>query len=273
MNKVKINREKLSSEYIESKQDFKMLSSQVHINTSYFNRTWFYGATGLAGVTLCVTFAFTNSKTSINDSKNTLEKTQTKSASLLPNLKKIKESSHLSYLKNQQGDLEKKNKVSVTENYKTNYNSSKVSNSKCFKEETSSRVKQTESFIFIKEEKNINPIVSQKVNAQNLERAKKINFLPSINGTFNGEIELSKIRNQPLIVSSSFDITSFEIFYSSNRGDKSQKVEGNTIPADILNEIEATGIDQMIFITGIQALDEHNEKATLTSMNLVVVLD
>lgn len=270
MNKIKVNtdREKLSSEYIQSKQDFSSIQSQVHAKTSLFKSTWFYGATGLASVALCISFAFTNSNKQLHDSTITQNELKIAQATFLPDVQKIKASSKLNYL----APVFQPSKKSTAEKVHFHEPLAQSSNQVETIKRENEIVKSVSKAVPFENKKLSTPVFTDEDEIGD-QKTKKQNSLPCIGGKYNGEIILSELLNKPLTTTSGFVITEFEINYATNRGDKIEKVVGNKIPSEIGDKIKGYGIDQMIFITSIFALDSNGRRVQLTPLNLVVVLD
>lgn len=267
MNKIKINigRERLSSEYIQSKQDFSSINNQVLSKTAMFKSTWFYGTAGLATVALCISFAFKNSKPPLNDSNATQKDIKIAQSSFANSSSKFQTISNPRSKIN--GSIEQDNRT-IKEVLKVQIPKKAIIHvAKDDSEPLDNTSKIVPLTVASRESKTIVPIVSNSV------KVLKQNFLPSINGKYNGEITLTELKEKSLKVSSGFDITEFEINFSTNRGDKTQKIEGDRVTQDVIDKIDQYGIDQMIFITSIYAKDLDGKIAMLTPMNLVVVLD
>lgn len=256
MDKIKINldREKLSSEYIHSKQDFKQVQSQVSMQTSMFKSTWFYGTVGIASVATFVIITFSNSNPNTNDSNSTLSKKIT--------LDKKQET--LAERRSANVFLASMNPVSAPALMVSATNTKKV---------PALSPKEEEISVAKVEEEVPLPIIVKKQEVEKPSVPVKENYMPRINGVYNGEIAQSKMCGAGIDVNPSVHVLNFTIHYSTNRGDKALVVEGNKLPMSVCNEMQQYGIDQMIFITDIVGTDKNGRLLSFTSMNLTAVMD
>lgn len=256
MDKIKINldREKLSSEYIHSKQDFKQVQSQVSMQTSMFKSTWFYGTVGIASVATFVMITFSNSNPNTNDSNSTLSKKIT--------------------LDKKQETLDERKSANV---FLASMNSTtapivNVSVAKT-KKTPVVHLKEEEVLVAKVQEEIPTPVVVKKQEVATSAVPEKENYMPRISGVYNGEIALSKMCGAGIDINSSVHVLNFTIHYSTNRGDRALVVEGNKLPISVCKEMQQYGIDQMIFITDIVGTDKNGRLLSFTSMNLTALMD
>lgn len=256
--KVKLDRETLSSDYIESKQDFKHVTNQVLSSTSLLKSTWFYGSIGLASLATIVTLSVKTTQTPLNEETSTLKNTITTASFLATTTPKT-------------STKEKKTVPSADKQVSV-------------KREPLVEVRKVPATIPVPStEKKTQPVVKQlDVNEKTVvihqaytlpekEPVKK-SYIPKINGVYSGEIAIQQLCGSGIEVNSEVEVTSFTLNYSSNRGDKAVKVNGNTVPSTICNEMYSYGIDQMIFITDIIGEDISGKILRFVPMNLTAVI-
>lgn len=254
MDKIKINldREKLSSEYIHSKQDFKKITGQVQVGNSIAKSTWFYGVVGLASITLIISLTLLNSSTT--DGKNTTLKTQQNT--IHTSIEKVA--------------------VPATATFSM---TGKPSSSTPTPDKNEVRVKQqkAKTETTTQPEKVIIEEVTEQKSANYQPLEKKVvvepNYMPHVAGHYAGDIALSKLCGKGIEINESVEIQSFKLYYSTLKGDKTILVKSNQFPEEVCKEIKAFGLDQMVFITDIIGTDELGVKHQYTSLNLTTYID
>lgn len=257
IKKVNLDRQNLSSSYIEKKQDFNhVLKSAKMTKMPTWKSPWFYGAVGLSSVAIvAMVLTENNFKKQENDKKATLENSETTS-NHEPIIKEVKQIDNQdvmpSLISNVQKNTESVQLAVADEvtNMHTetnpNYNSSELMI------ETTQVPTQT----VVEEKKNYkSPILGQ----------------PTIGGIASGKIDIENFRNTNLIESnSSFEITSYEVQYYNGKQDVTAVIRSNKIPEDIKDQIIKNNLDGMIFITGIKGVDESGKIRKLPSINLLI---
>lgn len=254
MDKIKINldREKLSSEYIHSKQDFKKITDQVQVGNSIAKSTWFYGVVGLASITLIISLTLLNSSPA-DEKKSTLKSEHN---TIHTSIEKVAAPSTATF--------------SIT---------GKSASTKTAEKKKVERTKHQESITT----KSVQPenvkvdVVSEQKSPMYQPMEKKVtteqNIMPHIGGHYAGDIALSKLCEKGLEINETVEIQSFKLYYSTLKGDKTIQVKSNYFPDEVCQEIKAFGLDQMVFITDIIGKDELGVKHQYTSLNLTTYID
>jgi|GEM_PF-2782946 len=104
------------------------------------------------------------------------------------------------------------------------------------------------------------------------KEAESIALFPHIGSYYQGEIPISVFDNPAGIqVGKGWDVISFSISYSSENQDKTSKVKGYAIPQQIVRDIFANSLGQMVFITNIVAVDTKGNHVNIIPMNLIPV--
>ena len=260
MNKIKVNldRKPLSSDYIESKQDFKHVTNQVHASTAILKSTWFYGSIGLASLATIVTLSVKTTQNPLNEDTSTLNTNITTASFLAPTPHKTiqQKETKSSSLKNQ-----------TTVEAKATIPPTKSSNPLVPKKSEKEQAHEVVPDVVVEK-----PIVkSQPVITPKREPIKS--YIPKINGVYNGEIPIQQLCGSGIEVNSDVEVTSFTLNYSTNRGDKAIRIQGNTVPMDVCREMYAYGIDQMIFIMDIVGENSEGELLRFVPMNLTAVMN
>lgn len=241
IKKVILDRSKLSSTYIEQKQDFKNVLTNVKLTkTPTWKSPWFYGAVGLSSVAIIAISlsSFTNEK-SLYEKKATLEK-------------------HPIIIAGATSFSDTDKDVSDVVKYKTE--KELIPESKLIS--TISPIENQQEIV------KVNEVVapSEFKNKQNHSG------LPSINGIFNGNITKNDFQLSKLIESnSSLEIISYKVQYYNGEDDIVAHVKGNSIPADIVDDINTYNSGQMLFFTEIKGANDKGEISYLPSMNLKLI--
>lgn len=247
-----VDRERLSSDYIESKQDFSNVLSQVkQLPTTTWNNPWFYGPIGIAVFTVTVSIVSLN-PTIAKDVEVEHAKKDIVEPVLSQNTKE-KESQVIEEI-----IPEKKNNTSVVSKKEHDSTTNKP-------EAVPSETIQEEEKLAIIDIVEVAPVESRKVSVNNM--------YPHIAGVFTGEISLNDLFSETGIqLNPKVKVTSFEFNYFNGKSNVVQKIEGNQIPADLKATIELYNVGQMIFITNIKAVDERSKVFTLPSLNYKPVI-
>ena len=257
IKKVNLDRQNLTSTYIEQKQDFQhVLKGAKMTKIPTWKSPWFYGAVGLSSVAI-LTMAVMNTNltnethdknaTLINThpTKNTIKPIAEKKQRLEPKKLALNESTGAIKLAVNRNNPQIVQIVSVNNNV-----SEEVLESQEVAKKTIS--------ISEKEEINVKPTV------------KRIGQ-PSINGVSSGIISVERLKNSSIIESnSSFEIASYEVQYFNGRQDVIAQIRSNVLPNDLKEQIIANNVGEMIFITGIKGIDETGKLVKLPSINLKI---
>lgn len=255
--KINVDREKLSSDYIQSKQNFKEVMHHLKATKPpVWKSGWFYGTIGLASIAGVLIINTITSNRSGNINADNAVQQQTKTQTILA------ESTSASIAVNnaplQKSQVKKDVVASIVDQKKQSQSVSKRNE----KTVQSSEIEQIEEPELVNNtviiEEKITPLVK--------------NTLPKISGYFNGEIPCSVLCNSNGIeVNEDVKITSFTIQFEGKGKDQTVDVEGNKIPASVCSQITERQFDQMIFITNIFGVDSDGVQHNFTPMNLIAV--
>lgn len=248
--KINIDREPISSEKINSKQNFtKVLNGVKKLKVPIWKSKWFYGAIGMAsigGVVLLTSFDDNEDKTS--NTKHPLH----------DNLKMAS----VSYSDNSKSEA--REKVDVIK-------------------DTRSKVEGKANQIQA-ENQNINEIVSSKeiesietdlviveldvveTEVEEVETVSNPLNLPSFNDVYTGEVTLNDLK-QGMFVNSDIKVLSFKLRYTFKGIEREAHIIGNRIPNDILENI-SSGETQMLFFTNVFVVNDRKQEFHVPSMNL-----
>lgn len=245
--KTIVDRERVSSDYIESRQNFGQVLNEVNqLKPPVWKSAWFYGPVGVSVLAVVVSIA------GVDPSANIAMKNSEKN----PEYKAL-----IAHVKKENKEIN--NKTISSEETTT------LKNAPASVE----AVEQTPIFI---EPVPVEEPIAIEVVDEELEPVVEEKFVytgtfPNIEGVFNGDIKLNKLLNGEGITSNpSLTVTSFTINYFDGDDIVSSAVTGNKIPLDIGQMIKAYNIGQMIYITDIKASDKASNVRSLSSLNLVV---
>ena len=250
--KTIVDREQVSSDYIESRQNFGQVLNEVNqLKPPVWKSAWFYGPVGVSVLAVVVSIAGVDPSASIA-MKNSEENPEYKA--LIAHVK--------------QEDSQKINKTILSEETTT-------------LNETPEVIIPVESpQVIIIPEIEAEPSSEQElesiINETSLEIEEEEKYVytgkfPNIEGVFNGDISVKQLLDGNGITSNpSLTITSFTINYFDGNDIASSSVSGNKIPLEIGMKIKTFNIGEMIYITDIKASDEDMNMMSLSSLNLVV---
>lgn len=252
MEKIKtiVDRERLGSDYIESRQNFGQVLNEVNqLKPPVWKSAWFYGPVGVSVLAVIVSITAFDPPSSLA-MKNSEDNPDYKE--LIAHVKsesKIQTKTTTSFDKTttlEQGQQE--NVIAVPPKNHTTTNN--VSNNN----ETQAHVADI-----------INPVESKE------EKYIYKGSFPNIDGVFNGDISVSQLLHDDGITSNpSLTISSFSISYFDGNDIVSSDVTGNKIPFEIGTKIKAFNIGEMIYITNIKADHEDGFVVSMSSLNYVV---
>jgi len=259
MDKIKINldRTKLSSEYIQSKQNFTQITSQALIKSSLFKSAWFYGGAGIASIAGILFIALNSQKKNTYETKITLAKNELTT--------KITQISQIN---------------SPPKDAGAKGISSKPISQVDSRTELSDNLLAKSSSV-LDNEKELLQVGTSHAIAQPIEIAietkhstiPKKNRLPNISGFYSGELPLEKLCSKGIEVNEEVQILSFKIQYATVKGDKFLTIQGAHIPSKICKDISELGIDQMIFLTEILGKNETGKIMNFTPMNFTCLIE
>lgn len=246
IKKVTLDRSKVSSSYIEQKQDFdKVLNNVKLMKSPTWKSPWFYGAVGLSSVAIAaISLSSFNKENTLNEKKTTLEKSPIQIAGFVsPAQSEIK-------------SLPKKEADQKSESPKK-------------------KTVKKSSDLNLTVEKKQNEIVNvHEVVATEIPVVKQQNHsgLPSISGVSTGVLSKEKLEKSGQIESnSSYSIVSYKIQFYNGSDDIEVQINGNKLPQDVIAHLVKYNIGQMIFFTEIKGVSENGKINTLPSMNFKLI--
>lgn len=257
IKKVNLDRQNLSSSYIEKKQDFNhVLKSAKMTKMPTWKSPWFYGAVGLSTVAIVALVL------SENNFKN---ETHGKKATLNDSKKEIEENTSISAITStEKKTTSAKTLVAV---YQPQFNGSTIA--------VSNDLPSQKELVKIEESvPNVEQLQVTETRVETVNEVKpvtKSSFIgqPSIAGIASGVISIEKFKNTSIIESnSSFEITSYEVQYFNGQQDITAVIRSNKIPENIKEQIIENNLGEMIFITGIKGIDENGKIRKLPAINL-----
>ncbi|MBL4861549.1 MAG: hypothetical protein JKY09_00830 [Crocinitomicaceae bacterium] len=245
-----LDREPLSSDYINSKQDFTtVLAGVKKLKPPVWKSAWFYGAVGFASLTIALLGTVDFSTTPDNTNKQI-------TASFSPVIQ------NNVVIPDKISQPTKGPKLSEIQKTTTQVIPRAVSDPKEEKYTSSDTPEPSNSVL--------TPIEnSQEIVGKNEPIVK--NSMPHIAGVFNGEIKFSDFCGPNGIeVNDELEISSFKIQYYNGRDSKEFHAQGNNIPDDICQDIYTYNLHQMVFITNIRARNKNTGKEfSLSSLNYI----
>jgi len=251
--KIKIGRKKLSSEYIQSKQNFDSILQKIPTQTHYY-KDWSFGSYGIgtiASIALVI---------GVSWSQKIKHQQQTKATN-----------KELNEIKHQPIHIASVNNIPIrSKDYVVKKDETKqkveIQNQECAEKIT--KIETVQYLEAIEE----NHIVSQEQKELSINHRMHDNNLPiqlSLAGIYQGDIDWNEFNKSKLFINNEqLDVSTFSIQYTSRRGDKTVAVQGNKIPEDVLSELSNIAIDQIIFITNVIAIDQNGVKNYLPPMEL-----
>lgn len=248
--KTNVDREYLSSEYIQSKQDFGTVLNQVKLlQKPAWKSAWFYGPVGLAVV------AVVASASTFNPTQMPSHETGNSTA---------KPNHHI-------------NPQSV-ENEVLPISKERIINEEKENASLGSRDQLEAKKLPVSEHRSVDTDQKKEVIQRALEEPevvpepiRKKSKFPHVNHVFTGEIPIEDLRHYPIESDAVERITEFTIHYAASNGDETIKVKGNRIPEDICTSIQKNGIGYMLFITEIKGINDLGELISLASINIIPV--
>lgn len=224
IKKINVDRKPLETEYIQSKQDFQhVLANYKKAHIPVFKQPLFYGVIGFASLAALMTVSVFNINPEENEKIITSKTTNPQSS--------FKNEGY-----NQEttfGETEDANSLEVA---KINFSEQKlVEKENSVKLET----QNIEATVEVRSEKKVSSTPS--------------NF-PHISGISEGAITVSELcNNLGILMGNGMKIVSFKFQYLGGGTEKLISVSGNKIPSSVCDEMSKSNIDQLIFITDIEA--------------------
>ena len=260
-----VDRERLSSDYIESKQDFGHVLSQVKLlPTANWKSPWFYGPIGIAVLSVTVSIVSFNPSNAI---ASTSEKSKKELNTLIQtSLVENKSEKLISEIQNE----------SISEVIKEENPQASIDKKSTAK--LSNEGREEDVVMITSEEKIIEEKVESKTsNATPFNNESKIpsnNKFPYIDGYYTGKIPLESLFDKKgILISETVQVVSFDINFFTGRSNVVNQVRGNKIPEEMRSMITNFNIGKTIFITNIKAYDRDGRIYTLPSMNFIPVVD
>jgi len=248
IKKVNLDRKPIASEHIQSKQDFQhVVNAFSKTKVPVWKQPLFYGAVGVASLAAVVT------STVIHFNNNQLDgKKITLNAP-----KEIKDET----IANVQ--FAAVQSVSVKDE-KENASLKKQSKNELSKEQIVNNVSKNE----------ITPIsMTSLASKKMIEDESFSSLLPSISGVYQGDISYDKLcSSNGIEVKNGIEVRSFKIQYVKGNSDKEVVIRDKKLSELVCNDLEKSGINQMVFITEIEAFDGV-KKITIPSMNFWLKFD
>lgn len=252
MEKIKtiVDREPVSSDYIETKQDFGHVLSQVkNLKPPIWKTAWFYGPVGMAVVAAVV------STITINPANEQV-----------PEL----------------ADVEVHEKLTVELNQQELHTNVQVASiNRSVPAITNTRPEETE-----KKQVQLSPEPEKPLEEKILEKpiqiqekiptsvapttVKKMNNLPHIEGHYMGEIPYAVLSSENGIqCNDEIKVVAFNVHYPTGYGTETASVVGNKVPQRVLESIKKNGMGYMVFFTDIKGVTPTGKVVSLTSMNFI----
>lgn len=260
-----VDRERLSSDYIESKQDFGHVLSQVkNLPTTNWKSPWFYGPIGIAVLSVTVSIVSFNPSNAIaSTSENPKEKLDSR---IQTSQVKNKSDEQITEIQN-----ENISDVEIVVSSQTHIIEKSITKS--------SNEKREEEVLETASEEEI---IEEKVESKSLSSTsiKKENVVPSnnkfpyIDGYFTGKIPVESLFDKNgILLNETVQVVSFDLNFFTGRSNVVNQIRGNKIPEEMRSMITNFNIGKTIFITNIKAFDRDGRMYTLPSMNLIPVVN
>lgn len=240
IKKINVDRKPLETEYIQSKQDFQhVLANYKKAHIPVFKQPLFYGVIGFASLATLITVSVFNINPEQND-KIITSKNETK-VSTTEKPGPIQKSDLKLFVKPATLQIAKIDRPEQTK--------AKVES------DIPQETKSVQTQIVAQPEKKVSPTPS--------------NF-PHISGISEGAISISQLCNsEGILMRNGLDVVAFKFQYISGGTDKQIAVSGNKIPSTVCAEMTKSNLEQLVFITDIEA-NSANGKVNVPSMNLWV---
>lgn len=101
---------------------------------------------------------------------------------------------------------------------------------------------------------------------------KEIDFLPNIDGVYDGEIAIEKICFSEGIQNNlGYQVFSYEITYMKEGVKVTEYYRMNTIPDSVCIQLEFYNLNRRVYFTSIKALDTSGRLVTLDPLSLIPI--
>jgi hypothetical protein len=247
IKKVNLDRTKLTSSYIQEKQDFdKVLKNSRLTKTPTFKSPWFYGAVGLSSVAVATMM--------LTDFDKKIEKNE-------------KNATHL----NVESGIKKGTVVMASvlpmesiEPQKKEEQKKRNSFSGAVKSETRIEAEKKPKGEIVNDVVQ----VAEPVKTQPKYRSE----FPTINRLSSGKLSVSDLLNaEGIEINEEYKIVSYNVLFFNGARDLSVQISGNVLPQNIKEQISKYNVGQMVFFTDIKGLTSDGRVKNLPSMNFKIV--
>ncbi|MCF8433886.1 MAG: hypothetical protein K9G37_05395 [Crocinitomicaceae bacterium] len=247
IKKVNLDRKPITSEYIQSKQDFQhVVNAFSKTKIPVWKQPLFYGAIGVASLATVVTSTVIHFNNTEIDGKTIT----------LSTAKKEDTSESKATMQFASVESSPKNQETKSENSLMKSNAVKILSINT----DSNELVRTISSVSLTSKKSI-------------EDESFSTFLPNISGVYQGDIAYDKLcSSNGIEVKNGVEVRSFKIQYATGISDKEVVIKDKKLSEVVCKDLEKSGFNQMVFITEIEAFDGER-KITLPSMNFWVKFD
>lgn len=249
IKKVNLDRKPITSEYIQSKQDFQhVVNAFSKTKIPVWKQPLFYGAIGVASLAAVVTSTVIHFNNTEIDGKTIT----------LSSAKKEDKSEHKTTMQFASVESSPKHREKSIE--------------KSHGEAKEIPIKYQPVSIEINEfERPISKV--SKASQNSIEDESFSTILPNISGVYQGDISYDKLcSSNGIEVKNGVIVKSFKIQYATGISDKEVVIKDKKLSEVVCKDLEKSGFNQMVFITEIEAFDGER-KITLPSMNFWVKFD
>lgn len=275
MEKIKtvLDRPKVNSEEIRSRQDLDKVLSGAGVKTPLLKSGWFYGTIGFATIAVIVgTSAMDSASIDRQDAAN---KVASASISAIP---ESENQITTSIVHHEPQEVIQQESTAPASDETTSQEKSSQNSKQMDPQETAEvderMVGADQGGSIADRAEDIDPMYQvDQTSVKHKESITKvngvINKMPNIAGIYYGPIPIDKLcSNNQISSSPDIEITSFKINYSTGDGEVVKSVSGNTIPADICSQLKRWSLNSTVFITEIRGVSTHGEVLMLSSMSL-----
>ncbi|MFZ9028252.1 MAG: hypothetical protein ACO2Z9_04510 [Crocinitomicaceae bacterium] len=268
MEKIKVilDRKKVSSEEIASRQDLNSVLKGASTNVPIWKSGWFYGSVGLASVAIVAITVTWNQSANVDTSNERVLTASLTDSNVITAVHEVIQKPETDVLlaadekvKADELDVNKTPPVNKTVEKKV---IQRVEDLGDLEEEASEEIAESTPVSETSVTPKTTPSIA-KVNGV-------VNKMPNIAGVYYGPIAIEKLCSNNRITSSpDIDITSFKINYNTMDGDVVKSVSGDMIPEDICSQLKRWNLNSTVFITEIRGVSAHGEVLMLSSMSLI----
>lgn len=258
--KVVLDRERVSSEEIASRQDLNSVLKGASTNTPIWKSGWFYGTVGLASVAIIAVTATWNQSANVEMQQEKVLTASLTDSSVIPAIEKP--TSVVQVVSQVEKEPSVTDNTAETEKVKSSEKKKQPKKvEENLKEADNKLVESTPVSYTAFDPKPDHSIA--KVNGV-------VNKMPNIAGVYYGPISIDKLCSDNQISSSpDIEITSFKINYNTMDGNVVKSVTGDVIPSDICSQLVRWNLNSTVFITEIRGVSTHGEVLMLSSMSLI----